>query len=732
MRIDIPAVSKVGYPKVDTISLKGGVDTETSPVLARPGTLISAMNWEPGINDGVANGYRRMGGIERYDGQPRPSDASYWMMEVNETGLYNVGDTVTGDVSGETGIIVDIERTPIVTSVYGFFDILGMSGVSMSGKYPNLVFLVLAKVSGTFTDNEDINVSGNSQGFFVDINENAATTSVLHARYKNLAADIIRNDISLPPGSGPARGVWYYNGDKYCFRDNVGATESLMYKATASGWSQITFGRELQFDGATGEIFEGDLATGAISGATATVKRALLRTGTWTSNGVGTLVFDSVSGTFQDDEDIKIATVTKVIANGADTAITLNPGGKFEFDNYNFTGASITQRMYFADGVNYIGEFDGTRLVPIRTGISDDKPKFIKGHRGHLFAAFGDRIEYSSLRDPYAWTALTGAAVIGLGETCTGMLPQISDVSAGIMVISTKTKTYLLHGNDSADFNLILHAPETGAYPYTMQNIGRAHFLDTKGVMQMFAAQEFGGFQMSTMSKSMQTYMDSKQGKAVASCVVRKKNQYRVFFNDGDGLIVYFGPGAKGMEVALMPFAYGDGTWYINQTCTFNDADGTERVMAAASNGYIYELDVGTSFDGDPISHHIMMTFVHSKSPGYVKTYKGAELQFRAGNTARVNIGYDLSYGNLDTSYGSSVSMSQAQAKSSNASGGYWDNFNWENIAWDSSFMQKIPVNVTGEGESVSLLVAGETDEDEPFVIHTCTIHYHLRRPNRI
>ena len=51
----------------------------------------------------------------------------------------------------------------------------------------------------------------------------------------------------------------HYGGYDYAFRDNAGGTACVMYKATASGWTAVTFGREIQFNTAVGEIFEGIL-----------------------------------------------------------------------------------------------------------------------------------------------------------------------------------------------------------------------------------------------------------------------------------------------------------------------------------------------------------------------------------------------------------------------------------------------------------------------------------------
>ena len=75
-----------------------------------------------------------------------------------------------------------------------------------------------------------------------------------------------------------------------------------------------------------------------------------MRTGTWTVNGVGTLVFDSVTGAFQSGEALRVGGVTKATSTSVDTAITLSPGGKFEFDIANFNGTS--DRLYCVDGVN--------------------------------------------------------------------------------------------------------------------------------------------------------------------------------------------------------------------------------------------------------------------------------------------------------------------------------------------------------------------------------------------
>jgi hypothetical protein len=680
--------------QVDTIPLKGGVDTETTPGQVTPGKLISALNYEPSIN----GGYSRIGGIERVDGQTRPSEGNYYVMEVTTTGIFSVGDTITGVTSGETAKIISVTSSTEI---------------------------VVTLVSGTFTVSETLNVSGLPQGTHVSSALNAGTTALLHSQYKNAAADEYRALISAPAGSGPVRGVWYYNGNRYCFRDNAGATACVMFKESTSGWTPISFGEELQFDNAVGEIFEGDTVTGLSSGANGVVKRALLRTGTWTSAGVGTLVFDSVAGgPFTDNEALQVSAATKADADGVENDITLQPGGRFEFDNGNLSGNPANYRMYCADGVNYIGEFDGTRWVPIRTGIQDDAPEYIKIHRNHLFALFGPSLQHSSIGDQYAWTALTGANELALGEDGTGLQVQVGDASTGVLAISTANKIYLLFGTSTSDFSLSEHSPKTGAKHYTMQNIGSAYFWDTKGLNQLAAAQEFGGFQMSTLSKQMQKYVNNQQGLEVASCVVQAKNQYRIFFSDGRCLVAYFYPGRNGMEASLMPLKYSD-DFYMNQVCVYTDSAGKERILGAGSNGMVYELDVGTSIDGEDIPAHIMMTFIHSGNMRVRKRYRRAVLQMAGGTTARISVGYDLSFG------GSYPSQGRVASSIETGGGGYWDSFVFGDFFWDGAYVQEVNVPTKGNGESISVLITGETDMDEPYTIHTALIHFIQGRYSR-
>jgi len=680
----------------DAFPLNGGLDLVTVPAMVKPGRVSSGVNFEPDNN----GGYTKMRGIERYDGKPAPSDASYYVADVDITGTVIFRDVITGEMSGATGVVVLVNGT---TS------------------------LVLAKVTGTFEEEENFTIGGTPQGTISSVLVDSETDVRLHAVYRNLVADVNRDDIAVVPGSGPVRGVKYYKGERYALRDNEAATACVLHRATPTGWQEIPFGREIHFDNATAIINDGDVVVGANSFATGIVKRALLRTGTWASQGVGTLVFDSVSGLFEDNENLQVGGVTKVVANGVDTAIELLPGGKFEFETINFFGTAGTERLYAADGVNLLGEFDGTTWVPIRTGVDVDNPKFVREHRKHLIVAILGSLFTSGTGDPYSYTAITGSAELGTGSLITGLSPEVGDSTSGAMLVLTDQKCFMMYGNDASDFKLVLHSPASGGKAYTVQNLGYSHFLNNRGVTQLVASQSFGNFQLNVLTQDIQPLLDQKRGMEIASCVVRNNNQYWIFFNDGSGIIMQVrqSNNANAPTIgASMTFDYGEDR-VMNVVDSFVDVDGIDKVLAGATDGFVYELNKGTTLDGDSMRFNLMLHFNHSNSLRIRKNYRRTVFHVEAQGYAEFKVGHDLGFGKR------SIRQSRLQDETLPGRGGFWDSFVWTAFVWDTPAVEEINVYTPGNGDSIALIVAGDSEITEQFTLQTCIPYFKINRPER-
>lgn len=668
------------------IAFNGGADVVSPPMTIPAGMVREDQNFEQDLN----GGYKRVAGYERYDGQASPSDATYAVLAVTLTDTVSTGDVLTDDAETSFGTVVaiaDDESYVVLTLITGHFS-AGNIKVSSS-------------VVGTCSGQE--------------VNDGASTAK-LHAQYKNLAADVYRALIDVVPGSGNILGVWLYDDVVYAFRNNSGGTATAMYKSTTSGWSLVSLGRELSFDAGSAEISEGDAVTGATSSATGTVTRVVLESGSWDGgDAVGRLIFASITGTFQDNENLQVSSSTKAVAASADSAITMSgTGGRFEFVNHNFTGSTDTKRMYGCDGANHAFEFDGTVFVPIHTGMTTDTPSHIAVHKQQLFLSFRGSVQHSAPGKPYVWDAIVGASEIAMGDEVTGFMS-----SAGALMIATRNDLALLYGSGVADWQLVPFDQEQGAIAYTIQHIGFTLMLDDRGLGTLEAAQQFGNFSSATLSKRIQTWLLSKRKIATASVIVRDKNQYRVFFSDGTALYVTLDNGkVVGMLRQLLSNA-------VRCACSCEKNDGTEAVFFGSSNGYVYQMEKGTSFDGENIEYFLTTVFNHTGSPRVEKSWRKATFELAGDGYFEFSFTYYLGYAAADVEQPANTTVAAS------LSAALWDSVNWDQFYWDGLSLSPSEVDLDGDAENISLRIYGNNDYTFPVRISGALLQYIARKPLR-
>jgi hypothetical protein len=671
--------------RVDTEYSKffGGLDL-VSPVLSiKPGFALEAMNYEPG----VYGGYKRIDGYERFDGRTSPSSATYYYATFTPTTTDPaVGDTLTqGAVTAVVAQVAD-----------GAMALTKLAGGTLA--------------AGAYT--------GGGGGTFTNVPQQLGySTGYLDAVALNAAADIYRADIAAVPGSGSILGVWMYNGTVYAVRNNAGGTAAVMHKSTTSGWSAVALGREVAFtSGGTYVIAEGNTITGATSAATAVITRVVLTSGSWAGgDAAGYLVFASQTGTFQAENlnvgaNLNVATIA-----GNSSAITLSPSGRYEFVNHNFSGSTATYRMYGCDGVNNAFEFDGTVYVKIRTGMTTDTPNYIAAHKKKLFLSFRASLQNSSDNSPYVWSVVTGANEIGMGEDITGLAVQPGEVLA----IFTRNSTYQLLGSTVATFQLDTIAPENGAIPRTVQNIGLAYGLDDRGITQIRRTQEYGNFEAGTVSRLAQPVIDTLRSKIVASTVYKSRNQYRLFANDGTGAIMTV---EGGKIIGITEFAYP-----VNVTCACSgeDSTGKDVVFFGDDDGYVYQADKGSSFDGSAIEAYLRIAFNSTRSPRYRKRYRKIALEMSATGYSTIRCQPEFTYGDED------IASHATQDVTVQGAGGYYDSANWNEIFYDARVVSSPEFSISGTGINMSTIFYSNTDLDLGHTLQGALIHYTVRRLSR-
>ena len=414
---------------------------------------------------------------------------------------------------------------------------------------------------------------------------------------------------------------------------------------------------------------------------------------------------------------------TFALATGTATQITLQPFGKYEFVVANYTGSTTTKRVYGASRVDRGFEFDGTVLVPITTGMAADTPEHVYSHKNHLFFSFGGSVQHSSVGFPYQWSPITGAGELAMGDTVTGFIAQPGTQTSGALTIFTRNRTSILYGSSSADWNLVTYREELGSIGYTVQDVGFTIFLDDQGVVSLQTVQEFGNFAHAALSNRPKNYVTERRGLAISSCISRDKGQYRLFFSDGSALYVTIGAGRNGATVTGMtPILL---TNPVVCSHSSEDSDGTEIILFGATNGMVYQMEKGTSFDGGAIDWYFNLAYNFSKSPRTLKRYRDAMIEVSGNGYAEFNFTYDLGYASTD------VSQPGNQNTVTNFSFAQWDAFTWDQFTWDGVTLSPNIVYLEGEAENISMIFSGSSDYYAPITLSGVVVAYSPRRSLR-
>lgn len=675
------------------ITFAGGLDTETPAIATAPGSVQDSSN----VYQGARGGYVVTNGCERFDGRTAPHTATYYLLTVAYSGAaVSVGNTLT--TATASGVIVAISGE----NVY------------------------LTKVSGTFAASDALLVGGVAVGTATaDMVAGYGETDQLTAYYGALAADVYRDDIVAPPGSGATLGGFEFNASVYTFRNAADGLSAKLWKSSSSGWVQVNLGREVAFtSGGTTEPLEGQTITGATSTATGVIGRIIVTSGTWAGgDAAGRLILKSQTGAFQ-SENINIGASLDVLTVAGDSAaIALSPGGSYRFKIANFTADPATRRVYGVDGVNKGFEFDGTVFVQINTGMATDAPDVVGEFVGHLVYGFGGSFQNSSLGDPYTWVPVLGASEIGLADPITDFAGMPGSDGSPVLAMFSDNSIHLLYGSSRDDWKLIPFKYEAGAIARSVQQIGQTFLLDTRGITSLQASDMFGNFEFSTVSDRIKSWLESRKGGLADSCISRPNNQYRLFFTNGEAL--YCTVEVKNNTAyisSMMPMLF---PFQFRWVWSSEDSNGAELIYFGDSSGMVFQMDVGKSFDGAALKWWNTFHPVHFKMPNTFKKWRRCTFEVKCDGYAEYESSYILGYGSPDIAQPEATSFAVVSGEDL-----------IDESFYDEGYYDGLPLTfetypMYGNAQNMALTFGGETTYSDQLTFNGALIQYSIAREIR-
>lgn len=697
------SVTKFGGGQTQAgVSYPGGLDQTTPSLALQPGALKSAQNFECA----PSGGYARIAGYERLDGHAAPSAAAFIILQFAAfTNVPSLNDALSQATSGATATVIAV----------------------VTGPSP---YVALTQVSGTFDTSHSVTDSTTSQTVGIPIPQTVAVSTKTQAIYLAAAADVYRALIGAVPGTGAMVDVFGLTVSGidlvFALRANAGNTALALYKSSASGWTLVPFFNTVAFTvGGTATPADGETLTQG--GVTATVKRVMQASGSWSgSTAAGQFVITNPAGGNFAAGAATLSGGAGVTLSGAQVAIAPLTGGKGAHCAANFAGQPQSKRIYGCDGVNPPYEFDGTIYAPIPiAGLSTNAPNHITAHRNYLFVAQRGSLLFSGPGLPFRWDAASGAGEIATGDSVAAMITVPGSQTVATLAVFNPNNTSFLYGLDLTTFNFVTFNNGSGALPYSAQNLYDTFVFDQLGVITLQTTLNWGNFLPSTLTRNILPFVVQEAPKLVASSVDRQKSQYRVFFSDGYGLYLtlinrqYLGsaPVFFPNPVSCIDYAFLSN----NTTATyFGSSDG---------NGYVYQLDKGTSFDGTAISYFITLAWDALKGPRILKRFRALSLEIQGTAYAELSLGYNLDYGSARTAQPSlsTIAANFAQAP-------VWDSgFNWDNnFVWDGQILMPSDADLQGTAENIQIAISGNNNFVAQFTLDSAIYHYTDRRGMRV
>jgi hypothetical protein len=163
----------------------------------------------------------------------------------------------------------------------------------------------------------------------------------------------------------------------------------------------------------------------------------------------------------------------------------------------------------------------------------------------------------------------------------------------------------------------------------------------------------------------------------------------------------------------------------VTRSSSAEGSTGTEEIYFGSADGFVYQMDVGTSFDGDPITWSAVLAFNHFGGPRQLKRFRKTAIEFSGQGYAEFSFSTSLAYGSSE--FATSVVENIGAAESAVN----WDAFRWDQFYWDGQSSSPAEADTTGTAENISLIFSGYSDEYLPFTLHSAIVHYTPQRKLR-
>jgi hypothetical protein len=163
----------------------------------------------------------------------------------------------------------------------------------------------------------------------------------------------------------------------------------------------------------------------------------------------------------------------------------------------------------------------------------------------------------------------------------------------------------------------------------------------------------------------------------------------------------------------------------VTAVCSLEANSGIEEIYFGSTNGMVYQMEKGTSHDGDPLSWSATLAYNHFGSPLMLKQFRKLSVEASGEGYAVFSMAYNVGFGTTDLPQGVSTEITTTLTSA------VWDSFTWDQFYWDGQALVPAQTTLDGTAENISVVFAGSSDEYEPITLNGAIVSYTPRRLTR-
>lgn len=391
-----------------------------------------------------------------------------------------------------------------------------------------------------------------------------------------------------------------------------------------------------------------------------------------------------------------------ILCNGVSPAIIV-----YQKDDGTFACVSLVE----SNGP----EYEGSDFLPV-----SDYPlrSVVYNQRLHIAYPYGT-LFVSHVGDPFQFnSAVKSAGVWWLGSDVTDFVVGPSSLAVfmeeGIDIIRPADPD-LVTGFDEVKETF---SPTSGAKPFSAQRIlGRILFCDDRGITSLEATDRYGDFNAVNMSKRIMKTYERYKDIIAGTAVDRDKNQYIVYFTNGQGITLTVEPNYRGDFTVR-------GTTRFNLGLNINTVWGvrkeSERLLTSRDDAYLRKQHKDAqSFDGEVISSKFTSAFHSYGSPTNWKTFQRVLFELSATKGQFFSFRPIFNYQRIDTPKANIYTTDPTPAS------GIWGEGDWGEFVWGGTgAVNQEYLYMMGIGFNMSLQFSCSSKYHNPHVVHNAIVLY--------